>query len=98
LSLRVGQARGAFIHEIGERQIVMDARQSGIECDSFLELIDCLRQAASHPKCPTDHDMKLRLVAEMLKHPIKDLPCISKLALLQVRDRKREAGIEVVRT
>src|SRR6266705_136158 len=42
--------------------------------------------------------MKLRPVAEVLKHRIKDLPCISKLALLQVRDRQRETGVEVIRT
>jgi tetratricopeptide (TPR) repeat protein len=41
--------------------------------------VDCLRQTAGHSKCPADHDMKLRLVAEMLKHPIKDSPCLSKL-------------------
>ena len=76
----------------------MDARQTGIEPDSFLELIYCLGQAARHPKCPTNHDMKLRLVAEVLKHPIKDLPCLSKLALLQVRYRKRETGIKIIRT
>ena len=38
------------------------------------------------------------MLAEMQKHPIKDSPCISKLALLQIRYRKRETGIEVIRT
>ena len=42
--------------------------------------------------------MKLRLLAEVQKHPIKDSPGICKLALLQVRYRKRETGIEVIRT
>ncbi len=41
--------------------------------------------------------MKLRPVAEVLKHPIKDLPCLRKLALLQVRYRQRETDIEVIR-
>src|SRR5258708_4756536 len=42
--------------------------------------------------------MKLRPVAEVLKHPIEDSPGIRKLALLQVRDRECETGIEVIRT
>ncbi len=42
--------------------------------------------------------MKLRLIAEVLKHPIKDSPRISKLALLQIGYRQRETGIEVIRT
>ena len=42
--------------------------------------------------------MKLRPVAEVQKHQIKHLPCISKLALLQIRDRQRETGVEVIRT
>src|SRR6266404_8571131 len=75
----------------------MHARQTGIEGDRFLEFIYCLRQTAGHSKCPADHNMKLRPVAEVLKHPIKDLPCLSKLALLQVRYRQRETGIEVIR-
>src|SRR2546425_404266 len=53
---------------------------------------------ARHPKCPTDHNMKLSPITEVLNHPIKDSPCVIELALLQVRYRKRETGIEVIRT
>src|SRR5438552_3847127 len=87
----------SILQQICESQIVVSPRKVWIKYDGPSELFNCRGQEICFPIGATENDVKLRVIADLLKHAVVKSLCGSELMLFQISQSERVRYIVIIR-